>query len=332
MPHPRLRRCAHTATFTLVGSSLALSTALAPSVSNAATVSPTVAPYMEMAGPDAGNLSSGISAGLHSVTAAFVIGKKCTPVWDDNTPVATDTAATTAIQNAQTSGAQVIVSFGGAGGTDLARSCANLTQLTAAYQSVISRFQVTRIDFDVEGVAINSSKQKASIARRFSAIRALEAQDAGLVVSTTIPVGQSGLLSSGLSFLKVAKSSNTRIDLVNIMTMDYGGAVSDMGAAAVQAAQHSITQITSIWPTDSFANLGITPMIGQNDSAGEILTLSQAASVVAFAQSNGVGRLAFWSLNRDQQCPAGTPSTAQDSCSGVTQSPEQFTKVFLGGS
>ncbi len=54
---------------------------------------------------------------------------------------------------------------------------------------------MTRIDFDVEGVAINSSKQKASIARRFSAIRALEAQDPGLVVSTTIPVGQSGLLS-----------------------------------------------------------------------------------------------------------------------------------------
>ena len=98
MPHPRLRRCARTATFTLVGSSLALSTALAPSVSAAATVSPTVAPYMEMAGPDAGNLSAGISAGLRSVTAAFVIGKKCTPVWDDNTPVATDTAATTAIR------------------------------------------------------------------------------------------------------------------------------------------------------------------------------------------------------------------------------------------
>ncbi len=79
--------------------------------------------------------SSGISAGLHSVTAAFVIGKKCKPVWDDNTPVATDTAATTAIQNAQTSGAQVIVSFGGAGGIDLARSCTNLTKLTAAYQA-----------------------------------------------------------------------------------------------------------------------------------------------------------------------------------------------------
>jgi Glycosyl hydrolases family 18 len=328
----RARRCAST-TFGLVGL-FALTLSIGPTAraTVAESVSPTVAPYLEMAGPNVRNLSAAMSSGLRSVTAAFVIGKGCTPVWDDREAVATDTAAARVIKSAQRKGAHVIVSFGGASGIDLARSCTNVRKLTAAYQSVVSKFHVKRIDFDVEGTALNPSRQRASISRRFAAIRALEGRNAGLIVSATIPVGQRGLLSSGLSFLRVAKSSRTRIDLVNIMTMDYGGAVTHMGAAAIHAAQHSVRQIKSIWPRDSFANLGITPMIGQNDSAGEVLTLSQASHLVAFAKNKRVGRLAFWSLNRDKHCSAGTPPTAQNGCSGVHQRPEQFTRVFLAGS
>jgi Glycosyl hydrolases family 18 len=328
----RARRCASTA-FGLVGlfaSTLSIGPTAKATV--AETVSPTVAPYLEMAGPNIRNLSAAMSAGLHSVTAAFVIGNGCTPVWDDQEAVATDTAAARTIKGAQRRGAHVIVSFGGAGGIDLARSCNHVRRLTAAYQSVVTKFHVKRIDFDVEGAALNPSRQQSSISRRFAAIRALESHNPGLVVSATIPVGQRGLLPSGLSFLRMAKSSRTRIDLVNIMTMDYGVAVTHMGAAAIHAAQHSVTQIKSIWPRDSYANLGITPMIGRNDSAGEILTLSQASRIVAFAKEHSVGRLAFWSLNRDQRCPAGTPATAQDSCSGAHQRPEQFTRVFLASS
>lgn len=330
-----LKSTAHrraSAAFGLAGLfSVTLSIGLTAATSAAETVSPTVAPYLEMAGPNVRNLDAAMSAGLRSVTAAFVIGRNCKPVWDDQQPVAADPAATTAIRTAQGKGAHVIVSFGGASGIDLARSCTNVRKLTAAYQFVVSKFHVKRIDFDVEGTALNPSRQTASISRRFSAIRALERQNPGLAVSTTIPVGQSGLLSEGLSFLRMAKSSRTRIDLVNLMTMDYGGPVTHMGAAAIHAAQHAVRQIKSIWPRDSYANLGITPMIGVNDSAGEILTLSQARHIVAFAKRHGVGRLAFWSLNRDRHCPAGTPTTAQDSCSGVRQTPEQFTRVFLGG-
>ena len=113
------------------------------------------------------------------------------------------------------------------------------------------------------------------------------------------------------------------------MTMDYGGPVDDMGGTAIAAAEGTLAQVRSFWPDDTYANLGITPMIGDNDSAGETFTLGDAAEVVDFAATNGVGRLAFWSVNRDQQCK-GLPSARSD-CSGVDQEPMEFTLTFLGG-
>ena len=289
---------------------------------------PPVAPYLEMSGPNAGNLTSGITAGLKKVTAAFIIGKGCTGVWDDGVAL-TNTSRAAAISSAESKGVQVVLSFGGQGGLDLARTCTNLTSLTAAYQSAITRFKVTRIDFDIEGDAIDPNAQKTQIARRFSAIRALEKAIPSLVVSLTIPTGPSGLESSGLTLLKTAKSTATRVDLVNIMAMDYGSAVSNMGTTAISAAKGALAQIKTVSSTWTYAKLGITPMIGRNDSAGEVLTTAQAKSLVTWAKTNGIGWLAFWSLNRDQQC-TGSPTTAQDSCSGTTQSARQFTKVFLG--
>lgn len=303
--------------------------AAAPAI--ATSSGPVVAPYMEMAGPNRANLGAGIDAGLTSVTAAFVIGTGCTATWDDGTPVAKDQAVTQAIADAQSSGADVIVSFGGAGGKELARTCTDVSRLTDVYQSVITRFDITKIDFDIEGAAIRPKAEKASIARRFAAIRALEAEDPNLVVSATIGVGLSGLPKAQLSFLETAKSTGTRIDLVNIMAMDYGGSVGDMGTAATQAAADTLAQLQSIWPTSTYADLGITPMIGQNDSSGEVTSLQDAATIQAFAAANGVGRLAFWSLNRDEQCTQHARS-ARNGCSGVAQRPMEFTQVLLGDS
>ena len=66
------------------------------------------------------------------------------------------------------------------------------------------------------------------------------------------------------------------------------------------------------------ANLGITPMIGENDTDPEVLTLADAQTVVNYANSNGsVALLSFWALARDQSC-AG--DGVQSTCSGLSQS------------
>jgi len=284
-----------------------------------------VAPYMDMAGANPSALDDAItSGGLTDFTAAFVVGNGCIPVWDDGTPVADATAINQHIAAARSEGAEPIISFGGQGGTDLARSCTNLKKLTAGYQAVIDRFAVTRVDFDVEGAALDDGK---SITRRFSAIKSLEAATPGLIVSATLPVGPGGLLDNGFAFLQAASDDGVRIDLVNIMAMDYTGA-RDMGATAVSAAKGTLAQMRSLWPTLGYANLGVTAMIGVNDVSVEVFTMQNAKTLVKFARKNGIGRLGFWSINRDRACavPGGA---ARNDCSGVTQSPGAFTKAFV---
>jgi hypothetical protein len=69
-------------------------------------------------------------------------------------------------------------------------------------------------------------------------------------------------------------------------------------------------------------------MIGQNDSAGEIFSLSDAQTVLSFANSNSwVTRIAYWSVGRDNGGCAGSGS-ASPSCSGISQSQYAFAKVF----
>lgn len=113
------------------------------------------------------------------------------------------------------------------------------------------------------------------------------------------------------------------------MTMDYGAskaATQTMYQASVAAAH---TQLQSLYrqagldlgSDTTWCRLGLTPMIGQNDTAGEIFTLADAASLNQYAKSKGIGRLSLWSLNRDRTCGSNYPdvTTVSTSCSGVNQ-------------
>ena len=75
------------------------------------------------------------------------------------------------------------------------------------------------------------------------------------------------------------------------------------------------------------ARIGITPMIGVNDSAGETFTLDDAQVVVNYALANGntVALLAFWSLGRDNGSCSAQVSPL---CSGITQKDWDFTRIF----
>src|ERR1700722_13496237 len=127
-----------------------------------------VAPYADMTNNQEPMLNQAASqAGLKAFTAAFVIGSGCTPIWGDTLPVTNDPTVTSEISTAEADGAQPIVSFGGESGSELAASCSSLSQLTAAYQSVISTLHVTHIDFDIEGAEIAYT---ADNALRFQAI------------------------------------------------------------------------------------------------------------------------------------------------------------------
>jgi Fibronectin type III domain/Carbohydrate binding domain/Glycosyl hydrolases family 18 len=287
-----------------------------------------VAPYVDMTNNQEPMLNQAATqAGLTAFSAAFVIGSGCTPIWGDTLPVSNDPTVTSEITTAESDGAQPIVSFGGESGVELADSCSNLSQLTAAYQSVINTLHVSHIDFDIEGAEIAYPAQNNL---RFQAINALEAANPGLVVSVTIPVNPNGPDANGQAFLQEAQANGTRIDVINVMTMDYygswdtGGA--NMGADAVEAAQDTLAYAQTLWPSMTYANIGVTPMIGQNDDPAEVFTEANAQTLVSFAERSHLGRLAFWSVDRDQPC--GGTASGLPQCSEISQQPLDFTRIF----
>ncbi len=241
-------------------------------------------------------------------------------------------------------GGDVLVSFGGAAGTELAGACADVDSLVAAYSKVIDKLDLTRVDFDIEGFWVADT---ASIQRRSAAMAKLKANYAAqgkpLTLWLTLPVLPTGLTSEGIAVVNSALDAGIELGGVNIMTMDYGDAAApnpdgQMGAYGIGAATALKDQLAAAYQAhginkteaELWAQVGITPMIGMNDVTTEIFHLSDAAETVDFAKQNGLGWLGMWSLNRDHACP-GQNYVGVDCSSTPDQSVDyEFSSVFLG--
>ena len=234
-------------------------------------------------------------------------------------------------------GGDVIMSFGGAANQELALTCTTVQALADEYQAVIDAYQLTSIDFDIEGAATNDT---ASVQRRSAAIAILQqrarAANRKLDVTLTLPVMPYGLTPDGLAVVRSAVNAGVVLSSIDIMTMDYGlgSAQGKMGIWAIEAATSTHNQIAPLYPTLSsaqrYALVGVIPMIGQNDILGEIFTLSDAAYVRSQATTLGLARIAIWSASRDQPCPEGPNTRAQDNCSSVAAPAGAFSKALAG--
>jgi chitinase len=286
-----------------------------------------VAPYVDMSNSQEGVLNTVISSdGLRSFTAAFTIGEGCSDIWGDTLPVGSDPTIGAEISSAKAAGASVIVSSGGSAGEPISFTCTNQSTIDAAYQAIINDYGTDDLDFDIEGAAIADT---TGIDQTFQAMKDLKASNPGLVWSVTVPVLPTGLDNYGTALLQDAQNMGVTIPLVNVMAMDYYEGDIEMGNAAISAAENTLNQMRAVNGSYSYANVGITPMIGVNDD-GSTFTLADASSVASWASSNGIGRLAFWSVDRDQACPGGNGGAASPTCSGVSESTGQFTGAFTG--
>lgn len=281
-------------------------------------------------------------SGARYFTLAFVeVAAKgsCTPVWngDAGQPVSAgryldDIASLRAL------GGDVILSFGGWSadnwGKELADSCTDVNQIAAAYESITDLYGVTRLDMDIEAKSLTNT---AAIDRRNKAIAIAQswaaAQGRALEVSYTLPVMPSGLTATGLAVLRNAIANNVRVDVVNIMTFDYyDGVTTQMGAAAISAAQALYGQLATLYPEKTPAQLwgmqGNTLMPGIDDypKKTEVTYLSDAQQLVDFARANGIGTLSIWAIQRDNGgCPG---SRGRNNCSGIAQNTWDFTNLL----
>jgi chitinase len=221
-------------------------------------------------------------------------------------------------------GGDVIISFGGAAGQELALTCLDAASLQKQYQNIINTYHVTHLDFDVDAAA-----DATSINRRNQALAALQKVNRNLVISYTLPADTNGLTANGLSVLQNAAQNGVKVSLVNVMAMDYGGSApaDQMGQNAIAAAQAAEKQFASI---SLSAKIGITPMIAQNDTSTEIFTTQDANILVNFAKGDSqIGELSMWALRRDRPCPGGASGgPATSLCSSISAPVYAFTKIF----
>jgi hypothetical protein len=291
------------------------------------------APYVDMSiSADENLVAMQQQAGFKAVTLAFLDATNgCSVGWGGlGGTLPTDTLPNGdtilhIVQQLQTAGVQVVISFGGATGTEPALNCSSASQLQALYQSVINRYSVKLLDFDIEGGATTN---QASITLRDGALKGLKAANPGLVISYTLPVLPTGLIASGVNILNSAHADGAVLDVVNVMAMDYGSSQDNgaqMGLDATNAASATEAQIRNAGLS---ATVGITPMIGVNDTNTEIFNLNDAQTVLNFANGNSyVSRIAIWSLGRDNGGCAGQ-TWASPSCSGISQSAFGFSANF----
>jgi hypothetical protein len=280
------------------------------------------APYVDM-GKLKTRLPQLMASGANYFTLSFVQSQGCEPNWQEGPPVVSENNFNKDIEEVRAAGGDVIIAFGGYDGTDLAQGCTAVPTLRRAYQTVIDKYKAKMLDFDVEHFAIDD---QASIDRRSQALTALAAANPGLQISYTLPSTPQGLTPAAMNVMKSAAKFGTPVAIVNLMTMDYGISApsKDMGANALRAAGAAWEQLKSVGVE---ARLGITPMIGMNDVAGETFTVADAQAVLSYAQANSdrVRLLSFWSVGRDNGSCTGAVGPT---CSGISQGAWEFSGVF----
>jgi hypothetical protein len=289
------------------------------------------APYFETWTSD-GIKATSDASGVKYFTLAFLetTGKRsCTLAWNGvKTQTVADGRYLSDIAALRAAGGDVIPSLGGwsadQGGTEIGDSCQNVASIAAAYEELVTVYDVTRIDMDIEG---RSLTKPAGIDRRNRAIAMLQAwatqHGRTVQVQYTIPTSANGLGSSELAVLQNAVTNGVRIDLVNPMVFDYYDRVTtDMGAAAVSASNGLHAQLHTLLPaktdTQLWAMQGATMMNGLDDypRRTEVTDIPAAQTLLAFAQQKHMSFLSIWAIQRD------------NSSSGIQQNPWDFSHLL----
>jgi chitinase len=264
-------------------------------------------------------------AGLKEVTIAFVLSNGGCNTTQDIEQNLSDVKAFVA------AGGHVKASFGGADGTYVEARCTTASALAGAIESFVDATGITDLDFDIEQNAVLTDSVNAM---RGQALKL--AQDAkGIQVAFTLAAdahtsSSGGLTSQGLSVVSHALDAGVTVRHVNLMTMDYGDSYAGQPLApvAIGSLNDAHSQLLSIAPTlskaQAWAMLGVIPMIGKNDDA-EVFSLADAKTLVDFAKANALGRVSFWSIDRDQVCSGGAD---YNSCSTVQTSNFAFNAVL----
>jgi hypothetical protein len=238
------------------------------------------APYLYLGSADDFKLTDCDDAcGLKYYTLAFIIARQDgsgkdakyhkEPAWDGRIPM-DQNLYKDQIDAIRKRGGDVIISFGGEAGRELAIVEEDPAALEAVYQSIIDRYDFTWLDFDIEGS--NLEQNPAASQRRNKALAALQARNPGLIISFTLPVNPDGISVASQALLADAKAKGVKVHSANIMVMYFGKKFINQGKSegelGIDSAKETYEQIQKIDPA---IRVGLCPCLGKQRFQGRSL-------------------------------------------------------------
>jgi hypothetical protein len=285
------------------------------------------APYLYLGWGNPPNPQTVMNAtGVKWFTMAFVNASGgCNPAWDSSRPLS-GSADANAIAQIKAAGGQVVPSFGGWSGNKLGPNCSTPAALAGAYQQVINAYGLKAIDIDIENS--DEFENEAVQDRILNALKIVKQNNPGIQTILTFGTATTGPNYYGNRLIDQSKALGAGVDIYTIMPFDFGGG-SNMYQSTVNAANGLRDKLKSTFgwnDATAYNHLGISGMNGLSDQQ-ELTDLSTWTQITNWAKTNKIGRLAFWSVNRDRGCPGG--GVVSD-CSGIAQNDWDFTRVTAG--
>lgn len=289
------------------------------------------APYVMPLANNPPSLTSVMSAsGARAFTLAFIVADGgCTPAWETDAgldDVSSDTQMAPIINAVRAAGGDVVVSFGGYNGTKLGQTCGTPQATASAEQMIINKYGLHALDFDLEEPEYENA---TAINNELGAAQILQASNAGLYESITIPGTTSGTGYFGQQLLNNARTLGYTPNNYAIMPFDGGFNGASSQISALQSFNTLLVNTFGWNSATAYAHEGISSMNGRTDSA-EYFYQSDFQSVLSFAESNGLARYTYWSVNRDRQCnPPNNNGNLSGTCSSVPQNDWDFTRIIV---
>ncbi len=289
------------------------------------------APYVMPLANNPPDLTTVMSAsGAKAFTLAFIVADGgCTPAWETDSgldDVSSDTQVAPIISAIRAAGGDVVVSFGGYNGTKLGQDCSSPQATAAAEQTVINKYNLKALDFDLEEPEYENS---TAINNELGAAQILQQNNSGLYESITIPGTTSGTGWFGQQLLDNAKTLNYTPNNYAIMPFDGGFSGASSQISALESFNTILVNTFGWSSSTAYTYEGISSMNGRTDSA-EYFYQSDFQTVLSFAESNHLARYTFWSVNRDRECnPPDNNDALSGTCSSVTQNSWDFTKIIV---
>ncbi|MFI8458253.1 chitinase [Kitasatospora sp. NPDC085464] len=266
------------------------------------------------------------AAGVKWFTLAFVLSDGgCNPKWDGSRALTggTDQAA---IDSIRAAGGDVVVSVGGWSGNKLGEKCSSASALAGAYQKVIDAYRLKALDIDIENTEFGNATVRQRVV---DALKIVKTRNPGIVTYVTMGTTPSGPDANGKDLIKRGAAAGLANDGWVVMPFDFGGHSGTMGQATVGALDGLKAAVKSAYgygDDAAYRHIGVSSMNGKTDEAGETVTTADFRTILGYAKQHHLARFAFWSVNRDRACGSGTDA---DACSGVPQSPYEFTRIVV---